>query len=302
MALGCGLVALFRGYLRPAWLWLREASELLREEDPVGALPLALALAAQALGQSGDTVGATKAAMAADEARRPGSSLADPMVLLGRAWAAAAEGAFTEARRAALTASDLAEERGTLTLGFKTAHDLVRLGDAEAGATRLSRLAGSVQGPLIDACAEHAQAMVTQDPRRLETAASALTKLGALLWAAEAESAAASAYRGPAGRQAPEQRRLVPRCCSSAVGVHAHRRSRPPVRWSSCHRASAKSRAWPQPAPPTTRSPHGSSSRFARWRTTSNGPIASSASPAAGNCRACSVLVSRPARPHAKIE
>lgn len=201
MALGCGLVALFRGYLRPAWLWSREASELLREEDPVGALPLALALAAQALGQSGDTVGATKAAMAADEARRPGSSLADPMVLLGRAWAAAAEGAFTEARRAALTASDLAEERGTLTLGFKTAHDLVRLGDAEAGAPRLSRLTGSVQGPLIDACAEHAQAMLTQDPRRLETAASALTKLGALLWAAEAESAAASAYRG-AGREA----------------------------------------------------------------------------------------------------
>ena len=43
--------------------------------------------------------------------------------------------------------------------------------------------------------AEHAQAILAGDARRIELAASAFTELGALLWAAEAESSAASAYR-----------------------------------------------------------------------------------------------------------
>lgn len=202
MALGCGLVALLRGRLHPAWRWFREASQLLHESDPGGlGLPLTQALAAQALGQAGDPVGAKEAAIAAENARRPGTSSFDPEVFLGRAWAAAAEGALTEAQQSALAASDLAEERGVLTLALRSAHDLVRLGDPSTAAARLTRLADRVQGSLVGACADHAHAIVAGDARGIESAASALTELGALLWAAEAESAAAFAHR-EAGREA----------------------------------------------------------------------------------------------------
>lgn len=201
MALGCGLVALLQGHLHPAWRWFREASELLREADPTAGLALALALAAQALGQAGDANGAREAAIAAETARRPGASLADPDLLLGHAWAAAAEGALTEAQQSAFAASDLAEERGALTIAVRTAHELARLGDPGAAAARLTRLAGDVQGSLAGACAEHAQALVARDARRLERAASAFAEMGALLWAAEADSSAAFAHR-EGGREA----------------------------------------------------------------------------------------------------
>jgi DNA-binding CsgD family transcriptional regulator len=194
MALVCALAALHRGHLTAARRWLREASELLREADPTGSLSLALSLTAQARGQAGDAHGATEAATEAERARRPGEWLNDVDVLLGRAWAAASAGALTEAQQKAHMAADLAEERGA-TLAVKSAHDLLRLGDPHQAAARLARFAGEVQGSLGAACAEHAEAIVSGDARRLEHAAAQFADMGALLWAAEADSAAASLYR-----------------------------------------------------------------------------------------------------------
>jgi DNA-binding NarL/FixJ family response regulator len=200
MAVGCGIIALLRGRPRTAWRWARESSDFLSETDPSGSLPLALALGAQALGQAGDASGARRAAVAAEDARHPGEWLLDADVLLARAWAAAAEGALTEARRLALTAADMAEERHA-ALAVRAAHDLLRLGDPAAAALRLVRLRAEVQGSLASVCADHAEAVHAGDAGRIEKAASALAELGALLWAAEAESAAASAHR-EAGREA----------------------------------------------------------------------------------------------------
>jgi DNA-binding CsgD family transcriptional regulator len=194
MALGCGLAALHRGHLTAAGRWFREASELLREADPTGSLPLALSLMAQARGQAGDADGATEAATDAERARRPGRWLSDVDVLLGRAWAEAAAGALTEAQQKAHMAAELAEERGA-TLAVKSAHDLLRLGDPHQAAARLARFAGGVQGSLGTACAEHAEAIVSGDARRIEHAAAQFADMGARLWAAEAESAAASVHR-----------------------------------------------------------------------------------------------------------
>ena len=200
MALECGLAALHRGHLAAARRWLREASALLREADPTGSLPLALSLTAQARGQAGGADGATEAATEAERALRPGGSLYDVDVLLGRAWAAAAGGALTEAQQKAHMAADLANERGT-TLAVKAAHELLRLGDPREAATRLARCARQVQGSLGAACGEHAAAIDSGDARRIEHAAAQFADMGALLWAAEAESAAASAHR-KAGREA----------------------------------------------------------------------------------------------------
>jgi DNA-binding CsgD family transcriptional regulator len=200
IASGSGLVALVQGDIERASRWFREAAALLSEADPA-MQAWALAFAAQAFGQAGDTAGAKSALAAAEEARSPAPWAGDEDLLLARAWAAASEGALTEARQWAIAAVELAEERGGLGIAFLAAHELVRLGDPGTGAARLTRLAGEVQGALVGACAEHAQSILACDARRIEQAASVFTKVGALLWAAEAESAAASAHRG-AGREA----------------------------------------------------------------------------------------------------
>jgi DNA-binding CsgD family transcriptional regulator len=201
MALASGLVALAQGRVGSARRWLRESVELLREADPTNSLPWARALSAQALGQSGDHVGARDAIIAAESELLPGPWVYDVDVLLGRAWAAAAEGALTAAQLAALAAADDAVGRGELASAVFAAHDLLRLGDARGAASRLSLLAGMVQGSLVTACAEHAEAVLAADALRLEGAASAFGELGALLWATEAESEAAAAHR-QAGREA----------------------------------------------------------------------------------------------------
>jgi DNA-binding CsgD family transcriptional regulator len=204
MAIGSGLVALVQGAIERAARWFREAAGLLSEPDSVlsgAVLSGALACTARALGQAGDTVGAKSAAAEAEKAQLAGCSRNDESLLLGRAWAAAAEGAITEARQSAIAAVNLSEERGALSAAFMAAHEVVRLGDPATGATRLTELVGDVQGSLVGACAEHAQAILARDPRRIERAASSFTELGALLWAAEAERAAASAHR-EAGREA----------------------------------------------------------------------------------------------------
>jgi DNA-binding NarL/FixJ family response regulator len=200
MAMGAGLVLLVRGDLRPAQRWLREAVLLLREADPSGSLPFALGLSAQALGQADQAFQAREAAAHAERAKRPGDWVFDADVVLGGAWAAAAQGALSEAQRLACAASDLAEERGALAPAFVAAHDVVRLGDPAAGAARLTRLARDVQGQLVVACAEHADAVVADHAERIEAAAARFAELGALLWAAEAESEAAAAHR-EAGRE-----------------------------------------------------------------------------------------------------
>jgi DNA-binding NarL/FixJ family response regulator len=201
LALGCGLVALVQGHILPAGRWFHEATESLREADPTNSLPWALALTAQALGQAGDARGARGAADAAEQARRPGAWAYEPDLLVGNAWAAAAEGALGEARESALAAADLAEQRGELTAAFLSAHELLRLGEAGAASARLARLAGQAQGSLVAICAEHAEAVLSGEAGRIEAAASGLASLGARLWAAEAESAAARAHRD-AGREA----------------------------------------------------------------------------------------------------
>jgi DNA-binding NarL/FixJ family response regulator len=115
--------------------------------------------------------------------------------LLARAWAAAAAGALTEAQRLAREAADLAENQRALAVALRAAHDLHRLGDPNDAAHRLTRFAENVQGSLVTACAEHAQAVVSGDARRIEAAAAVFADMGASLWAAEAESEAASVHR-----------------------------------------------------------------------------------------------------------
>jgi DNA-binding NarL/FixJ family response regulator len=197
MAVHRGAVALVRGRLEAARRSFREAVAQAPPGD-LFFLPQALAFISQAEAQAGNPAGARRAMD--DVGHPPEAAYWDPDVLLGRAWAAASEGAQREAQILAGEAADLAEERGALAAAFVAAHDIVRLGDPGAGSARLSRLAGEVEGGLVVACAEHAQAAVDADAPRIERAAARFAEMGALLWAAEADSEAAAAHRA-AGRE-----------------------------------------------------------------------------------------------------
>ncbi len=194
MALANGRIALMQGRLEAASRWLRECSELLRDVDPGGFRPLALALAAQALAQAGETAAARELRDEAESERQHRLPAFESELFLASAWVAASAGGLTEARRAAALAVASAGEHGVRAAGMLAAYDLVRLGDP-AGPSQTMALAQEMQGRLARACAEHAEAVLSREPARLERAASALAELGSLLWAAEAESAAANAYR-----------------------------------------------------------------------------------------------------------
>jgi DNA-binding NarL/FixJ family response regulator len=88
-----------------------------------------------------------------------------------------------------------AESQTGLAAAVLAAHDLVRLRDAVGGISSLTRLVEQVQGPLVEACAEHAAAVVSGEAERIEAAAARFAEMGALLWAAEAESEASAAHR-----------------------------------------------------------------------------------------------------------
>jgi DNA-binding NarL/FixJ family response regulator len=73
-------------------------------------------------------------------------------------------------------------------------HDLVRIGEPDVAADRLSELATLVDGDLVGAFAAHAGALVRGSAQDLEAVALRFEELGAWLLAAEASSAASAAF------------------------------------------------------------------------------------------------------------
>jgi DNA-binding CsgD family transcriptional regulator len=108
---------------------------------------------------------------------------------------------MSNARAIALDAADRAEEQGAYAYALPALHDVARLGDARAVATRLRRLASIVQGPFAPACAAHAEAVAAQDGARLDQASAEFEAMGVQLLAAEAAAEAAAVYRAE-GRKA----------------------------------------------------------------------------------------------------
>jgi DNA-binding NarL/FixJ family response regulator len=200
-AMGRGAVSLAQGRIRDSIRWLREGATLMREFDPLGFLPWTLAFLAQAAGQAGDARGAQEALAKAEAALRPGARMFDVDLALARAWAAASRGELSHARALALDAADRAGAHGQHGFALLALHDLARLGGAATAAPRLAALVATVDGRLAPACAAHAAALASGDAPALDESAAALEATGALLRAAEAASAAATAYR-TAGRAA----------------------------------------------------------------------------------------------------
>jgi DNA-binding CsgD family transcriptional regulator len=158
-------------------------------------LPVSLAGLARAAALTGDLPAADAAIDGADESATPGLAVFEGPVGLSRAWVAAAHGEVSKARAIALGVADSAEGAGLHAIAVAALHDVARLGDAPAVATRLRRLASVMEGPLAPACAAHAEALVANDGLRLDAVAGSFGELGAELLAAEAAAEAAGAHR-----------------------------------------------------------------------------------------------------------
>jgi DNA-binding NarL/FixJ family response regulator len=117
-----------------------------------------------------------------------------PEVTRARAWATLAAGHRADAVRALQAGADEAAEMGAGAIEALCRHDLARLGQAAEQAPRLRDLARRVDGPLVKAMADHAEALAVDDATALEASALAFAGLGFTVLATAAQQAAAASY------------------------------------------------------------------------------------------------------------
>jgi DNA-binding NarL/FixJ family response regulator len=177
--------------LRTARHWYVEA--VARAKTSRLALPLQMArfeLAATAT-QMGDLETAEANFAEAGEEPLTGRAVGDDA--LSRAWLLAARGALPEARAALAEGAAQARESGYISVEALLLTDLARIGGDCAD--RLAELAKEGQGELFRVRAQFAAARADDDPDALMAAAHACGAIGVHLLAAEAATAASSAYR-----------------------------------------------------------------------------------------------------------
>jgi DNA-binding CsgD family transcriptional regulator len=173
--------------------------------------------AVQALALSGKVDRATATLAAHDALHLPTILLNETDLLRARAWTAAAGGDLPGARHQLEVAAELGERIGDLLGATNTLHSLARFGHARQVADRLAHLAAQIDGPLVAARAEYANAVAVRDSEALEKVSQDFEDLGTVLYAAEASAEAAVAFRR-AGKlrkaAAAEQRaaQLLARC------------------------------------------------------------------------------------------
>lgn len=198
-AAGRGVTALAAGRAAEGRRWLAEAVARLGDTDPVGLLPLCRAKLAQAAALLGDAAGARRALTGAD-GTSPVRAF-EPEFLLGVAWSAAAEHRPGDAARTAVRAAASAARLGQPAVEAAALHTAVRLGHADAVAGRLRELADEVDGGLVRAFAQQAEAVARGHGDALDDVATDFQLLGGLGLAADAAAQAAEAHRAAGSRR-----------------------------------------------------------------------------------------------------
>jgi DNA-binding CsgD family transcriptional regulator len=179
----------------------QEANALM--QATMGCPALTAGEAAHAAALTGDAVLAQRWMDEADRTARDGMRPLQHWLALARAWVTWAAGDNFEAVRTAEATHACFRADGLAGYEVYAAYDLVRLGEPEAVAGRLTELAGTVEGPLAGLCAAHADAARRDDADALLAVAGRFAKLGLYLFAGEAAAEAAGAYqRGEMADQA----------------------------------------------------------------------------------------------------
>jgi DNA-binding CsgD family transcriptional regulator len=162
------------------------------ERRDVGPRRVVLSLLATAAAWTGDTDSATAAVEELDEldpfAYLPGEQM------LGPAWTAAVTGSLPHARDLLLHGARSLEARGQHAMEAWLLHDAYRLGHRGAS-ERLMELAEMCEGDLVSAWAAHAAALDADRAADLVDATDRFERIGAMLFAAEAATAAAHAFQ-----------------------------------------------------------------------------------------------------------
>lgn len=225
-AVVAGRVALRRGWAAAATSWYSEASALAEECGVPGGARLAaagLAVAgawhpaprrggARLAGSvTGDVAGGRAATAAGDPPIPRPRSAATPAVdvdqrgglllvaepVLASAWQAARNGDLDVAHRRLAVGHRTAVERGALSDAAWIGYSYVRLGRADLAVACLEPLRHRVDGSLLHAWLDHANAAVGSDPEALALVGDRLAVCGAWLDAATALAQAAAVSRDP---------------------------------------------------------------------------------------------------------
>lgn len=188
-----GLVATHRGQFRTTITSIEQALAALNAETSLPWQLPARLLLVRAHAALGDIESAEKVLTRTAEHAGPHLALHEPLVLIARAWLAAASGADHDAVDLARQAARVASTGGQCAVEAEALHHATRFGDRRA-APRLSQLADRIAGPLGGIYARHAAAVADARPGALDAVSLEFERAGLLLSAADASAAAVSLH------------------------------------------------------------------------------------------------------------
>jgi DNA-binding CsgD family transcriptional regulator len=181
------------GQLRDGLESALEACELMAESDPFGLQLQARGLAALERGQLGDPRGR-------DDVEAIEFGLPDPRLSIwvdrGRVWSMVAAGAVDAAADLAAASGRSAIATQHYSWGGPAAHDAVRLGRPDLVVGELTQLRNEKGAHLLNAMADHAEALAAGSGDDLADAAQAFAAMSAWLLAAETGAQAAARLEG----------------------------------------------------------------------------------------------------------
>src|SRR3712207_3656006 len=143
--------------------WRDWSSDVCSSDLPVGVLPLCLTLLAQTRALMGDTAGAEELLGDWERITHEAVTIFEPLVCLARAWLDAARGATAKAGDEVLEAAALAADQGQLAVEALLLHSGIRFGRAADVAERLRELGRTLDSPLVEDLAAHAEAVLDRE-------------------------------------------------------------------------------------------------------------------------------------------
>jgi DNA-binding CsgD family transcriptional regulator/tetratricopeptide (TPR) repeat protein len=168
-------------------------------------------------------------------------------LLQAQGWVDAANGRLRDARKTFLRAAVEGERIGDLVGALAAVHCVARIGYPSDVERCAATLAGSVEGALAPARAEHVRALAARDPAALENVSTGFEAMGAFLLAAESAADAAVGWdnRHDPRREASAERRagwLSTRCPGAqtpALRATESRARLTPAEWEAAQLAAS---------------------------------------------------------------
>ncbi len=185
-----GRSALLAGRMADAAAGFAEGAALFDELSETGLRRWCLAGQVLAAAMTGDAAGARRSLAELDASPDTAIRLLEAEVERARAWASWADGRQAAAVSTLADAAARAEASGAYGMALGLAHELARLGEANAALGFVERAGDRVDGELAAARASFVTATADNDAAGLTAVADRFARIGALLFAAEAAAKA----------------------------------------------------------------------------------------------------------------